>query len=176
MKLVLDIETQNSFKDIGGKSNLKALKISVAGAYWYENNKFLTFMENELNELEKLIQQAELVIGFNLIGFDYLILENYLKNTNFNSIKTLDIMDTLQKYLGYKVKLESVAQASLNTGKSGDGLGAIRMWRKGQIKDLKKYCLQDVEITKNIYEYGVRNKNIKFKSLWESYDVPVQWY
>ncbi|MBU4360754.1 ribonuclease H-like domain-containing protein [Candidatus Parcubacteria bacterium] len=176
MKLVLDIETQNSFKDIGGKSNLKALKISLVGAYWYEDNKFLTFMEDELDELGKLIKQAELVIGFNLIGFDYPVLENYLKNINFNSIKTLDIMAVLQKYLGYRVKLESVAQATLGTGKSGTGLKAISMWRKGQIEDLKKYCLKDVEVTKNIYEYGIKNKYIKFKSLWKSYDVPVEWY
>jgi len=176
MKLVLDIETQNSFKDIGGKSNLKALKISLVGVYWYGSNKFLTFMEDELDELEKLINSAESVTGFNLFGFDYLVLESYLKNTNFSSIKTLDIMDVLQKYLGYRVKLESVAQGPLKTGKSGTGLEAIEMWRNGKIEDLKKYCLQDVEVTKNIYEYGVENKNVKFKSLWETYDVPVEWY
>ena len=85
-------------------------------------------------------------------------------------------MYVLQKYLGYRVKLESVAQATLGTGKSGTGLEAISMWRKNEIEKLKKYCLQDVEVTKNIYEYGIKNKKVKFQSLWENYEVPVEWY
>ena len=60
MKLVLDIETQNSFKDIGGKANLSLLKISLVGAYWYPENKFLTFMEQELAGLEEFIAGDEL--------------------------------------------------------------------------------------------------------------------
>ena len=176
MKLVLDIETQNSFKDIGGKANLSLLKISLVGAYWYPENKFLTFMEQELAGLEELIKKSELVIGYNLLGFDYPVLANYLKNTNFNNVKTLDILNVADNYLGYKIKLENVAQGTLGTGKSGTGLDAIQMWRAGQIEELKKYCLKDVEVTKNVYEYGLQNKQIKFKSSWDTYEIPVDWH
>ena len=175
MKLVLDIETQNSFKEVGGKANLNLLKISLVVVYSYFEKRFLVFMENELDKLGELIKKANLVIGFNLYGFDYPVLENYLKDLNFNNVKALDIMYDIQKYLGYKVKLDSVAQATLGTGKSGSGLEAIDMWRKGQIEDLKKYCLKDVEITRDIYEYGIKNKKVKFKSLWQKYDVPIDW-
>lgn len=176
MKLVLDIETQNSFQDIGGKANLKLLKISLVGVYVYGLNKFLTFMEEELDKLEELLKQAELVIGFNLRGFDYPVLENYLKNFNFNTLKTLDIMDEVQHYLGYKIKLEAVAQGSLGAGKSGTGLEAIEMWHQGDIENLKKYCLKDVEVTRNIYEYGIINKKIDFRATWQTYPIPVNWY
>ncbi len=176
MKLVLDIETQNSFKDIGGKANLNLLKISLVGAYWYPENKFLTFMENELPHLEELLKKSELVIGFNLKGFDYPVLENYLKNVNFNSLKTLDILEETQKILGHKINLESIAQGSLGLGKTGTGLDAIDMWKNNQIDELKKYCLKDVEITRDIYEYGLKNKEIKFKSSWQVYSIPVNWY
>ena len=176
MKLVLDIETQQSFKDIGGKPNLSLLKISLVGIYRYDNNQYYAFMENELDRLGELLQKSELVIGFNLIGFDYPVLQSYLKNINFSGLKTLDIMDVAQKYLGYKIKLESVAQGSLGSGKAGSGLDAIKFWKANKIDDLKKYCLKDVEITKDIYEYGVKNGYIKFKSLWETYEIPVEWY
>ena len=176
MKLVLDIETQNSFQQVGGKSNLQALKISLVGVYNYKDGKYYTFMENELNKLAELLNKAELIIGFNLIGFDYPVLQSYLKNINFSGIKTLDILNEINKYLGYKIKLQSVAQGSLGVGKSGSGLDAIKYWEQGKIDKLKKYCLKDVEVTKDIYEYGVKNKMVKFKSLWEKYDIPVEWY
>jgi len=176
MKLVLDLETQNSFQEIGGKSNLALLKISVVGAYWYGDGRYYTFGEGELDKLEEFLKKAELVIGFNLVGFDYPVLQNYLKNFNFSGLRTLDIMVDAERYLGYKIKLEDVAQGSLNIGKSGTGLDAIKFWKENSIDKLKKYCLKDVEVTKNIYEYGVQNKEIKFKSLWEKYPIPVDWY
>jgi len=176
MKLVLDIETQNSFKEIGGKSNLNLLKVSLVGVYNYSDNKYYSFLEHEMDKLKELLAQAELVIGFNLIGFDYPILQNYLKDFNIFGLKTLDILVDINRYLGYKVKLESVAQGSLGIGKSGSGLDAIEYWKNNDIDSLKKYCLQDVKVTKDVYEYGVKNKLIKFKSLWEKYPVPVSWY
>ncbi|MFC1622679.1 ribonuclease H-like domain-containing protein [Patescibacteria group bacterium] len=176
MKLVLDIETQNSFQEVGGKSNLSALKISLVGLYNYADNSYQTFLENELDKLKELLNQAELVIGYNLLGFDYPILQNYLKEINFSGIKTLDIFEKVNNYLGYRIKLESVAQGSLGLGKSGTGLDAIKYWQTGDIENLKKYCLQDVKITKDVYEYGVKNQEVKFKSLWGVYSVPTEWY
>ena len=176
MKLVIDIETQNSFKDIGGKTNLGALKVSLVGAYLYGEDKFLTFMEDEMEKLGELIKKAELVIGYNLKGFDYPVLQSYLKHINFNSIKTLDIMEKAQQYLGYKIKLDAIAHASLGLGKIGTGLGAIEYWEQGKIDELKKYCLKDVEITRDVYEYGAKNKMVKFKSMWGTYEIPAEWY
>ncbi|HPI67077.1 MAG TPA: ribonuclease H-like domain-containing protein [bacterium] len=175
MKLIIDIETQNSFQDIGGKANLSLLKISLVGAYWYPENKFMVFMAEELDKLKELINRAEMVIGYNLLGFDYPVLETHLKNFSFNNIKTLDIMEEAQKNLGYKIRLEDVAQGTLGQGKSGSGLDAIAMWQAGQIEELKNYCLKDVEVTKDIYEYGLKNKHIKFKSSWQTYEIPVSW-
>lgn len=176
MKLVLDIETQNSFKDIGGKANLSLLKISLVGVYNYATDEYLSFMEDELDKLEELLKQTDLVIGYNLLGFDYPVMANYMKNINFHNLKTLDILDVLDRYLGYKIRLEDVAQGTLGLGKSGSGLDAIEYWRKGQIEELKKYCLQDVKVTKDVYEYGLKNKFVKFKSSWEIYEIPVDWH
>ncbi|HPA25591.1 MAG TPA: ribonuclease H-like domain-containing protein [bacterium] len=176
MKLVLDIETQNSFKDIGGKANLSLLKISLVGVYNYATNEYSTFLEPELDQLEELLKHSELVIGYNLFDFDYPVLATYLKNISFNNLKTLDILTVVDKYLGYKIRLEDVAQGTLGLGKSGSGLDAIEYWRTGQIEKLKKYCLKDVEVTKDVYEYGLQNKMIKFKSSWETYDIPVDWH
>jgi len=49
------------------------------------------------------------------------------------------------------------------------------MWNEGKIEELKEYCKEDVKLTKDIYEYGLKNKFIKFNAGWENYEVPVEW-
>lgn len=174
MKLVLDIETQNSFQDIGGKSDLGLLKVSVAVAYNYDDDKFYSFTETEMDQLENLISSAEYLIGFNTIGFDLLVLQQYMK-TNLLNKKQIDLMAELENILGYKVSLQAVARATLGVGKLGSGLEAVKMWQEGRLAELKEYCAADVRLTKEIYESGIRNGFIKFNAGWENYEVPVSW-
>ena len=47
--------------------------------------------------------------------------------------------------------------------KSGDGLQAITWWKNGEINKIRKYCLDDVKITKEIYEYAIKNNLLKYK-------------
>jgi len=56
-----------------------------------------------------------------------------------------------------------VAEGTLGTKKSGHGLQAITWWNKGEIDKIKKYCEDDVRITKEIYEYAIANNHLKFK-------------
>lgn len=175
MKLVFDVETQKTFADVGGKSNLADLKISVVGVFWYGTNEYLTFTEDKLGELEDLMGRAEVLIGYNIRGFDYPVLQPYFKTLRLGNKKSLDLMVDLENILGYKVKLDNVAEGTLGTHKSGDGLDAVRYWRDGDMESLKKYCLDDVRITKEVYDYGVKNRQIKFKSTWEVYEVGVEW-
>ena len=173
MKIVVDIETQNSFQDVGSRSNFTALKVSVAGVYWYPEDKYYIFKENEMDKLENLFSQAEYIIGFNTVGFDLPILQQYMKNLNLLNKKQIDIMLMLADILGYRISLDAVAKATLGTKKSSSGLEAIKMWRKGQLEKLKDYCLNDVRLTKEIYEYGLKNKLVKFNAGWQNYEVPV---
>lgn len=175
MKLVFDIETQNTFVDVGGKSNLADLKISVVGVYWYPTDEYLVFTEDKLAELEDLMAKAEVLIGYNIRGFDFPVLQPYFKTVCLGSRRSFDLMADLENILGYRIKLDNAAEGTLGRHKSGDGLDAVRYWRDGNVQALKKYCLDDVRITKEIYDYGVKNKQIKFKSTWEMYEVPVEW-
>lgn len=175
MQLVLDIETQNSFQDVGTRLNLGLLKISVVVAYWYPENKYHVFTVDQMDQLENLISQAEYLIGFNTIGFDLPVLQQYMKNINLLDKKQIDILARLEEVLGYKVSLDAVARATLGAQKSSSGLEAIKMWREGRIDELKKYCEQDVRLTKEIYEFGKKNGFVKFNAGWEEYEVPITW-
>ncbi|MBE0478878.1 ribonuclease H-like domain-containing protein [Candidatus Aerophobetes bacterium] len=161
-KVVLDVETQRSFDEVGGR-HMHLLGVSVVGIYQYPTEKYLTFEEKDIPNLDKMLQHVDLAIGFNLIGFDFPVLEPYL-SFPLSKLHTLDIMQEIVKAAGHRVSLNSVAQATLGELKTGTGLEAIKLFRKEKMKELKKYCLDDVCLTKELYEYGLNHGEILFSS------------
>lgn len=175
--IVFDIETQHEFSEVGGRDYPHLLKVSVVGCYSYAQDKFLTFEENELPALEELLKQAGLLVGFNTKFFDYKVLQPYLKELDLASIPACDIMEDVTHVLGHRLSLDSIAQATLGAQKSGNGLDAIRYFREGNMEALKKYCLDDVRITRDIFEYGKAHGKLLYNSKYhpESLSVPVRW-
>jgi DEAD/DEAH box helicase domain-containing protein len=171
-KIVLDLETQKSFDDVGGRGKNHLLKISVCGVYFYETNKYVTYEEHELGKLAPLLQTADQIIGFNIKDFDFAVLQPYL-NFNIFEIPYLDVLEEIEKVLGHRIKLESVAQGTLGTGKSGTGLQAILYWRSGRLDELKKYCLDDVRVTKQVYEYAMKNGKLLYSDYFSVKEIPI---
>jgi len=171
-KIVLDVETQKSFDEVGGRSKNHLLKVSVAVAYSYPQNKFLIYEEPMIHRLGELLQEADQVIGYNLLYFDYEVLQPYF-GFELKKIPTLDLMVEVEKVLGHRVKLDSIAEATLGTNKIGSGLDAIRYFRAGQLDKLKEYCAEDVKITRDIYEYAKNNGLLKMKDFFETKEFKI---
>lgn len=160
-EVVLDIETSNSFADVG-KYDPSLLKVSLVGTYSYATDTYDSFLEPDLPRLWRLLESADRIIGYNTISFDYTVLNNYYAG-DLKQFPSLDILVEIEKAIGFRVKLDSVAEASLGYGKSGNGLQAIEFFRRGEIDKLRDYCLQDVKVTKEVYEYGLANKSVKYR-------------
>ena len=160
-KVVFDIETKNIFSDVG-ENNPAALDISVVCIYDYENNSFGSFLEEELPKLWPIIERADLLIGFNSDHFDIPLLNKYYPG-DLTKIKSLDLLKEIKKSFGRRVKLDQIAEGTLNVRKSGFGLQATEWWKKGEKDKVIKYCLDDVKITKDLYEYALKNRELKFK-------------
>ena len=154
-KLVIDLETQRSFSEVEGR-NFRELKVSVAGVYSYLKDKLLFFCEDKIQELFPLMEKADLIIGFNIKRFDYIVLEPY-RGKSLTDFPTLDILEEVEIILGHRLKLNELVQYSLGRGKSGDGLDALRYFRNGEFDKLCAYCGDDVLLTRDLYEYGKRN-------------------
>ena len=73
------------------------------------------------------------MIGFNLKGFDYLVLQPYAPEIRFASIPTLDMLLELQKILGFRISLDSIASASLGATKTADGIKSVEWFRAGEL-------------------------------------------
>jgi DEAD/DEAH box helicase domain-containing protein len=157
--VVYDIETKETFDDVGGRDQMHKLTISVLGAWDYRDSEFRIYEEKELPRFAERLSQKPLLVGFNSRHFDTPILQQYMP-FDLGKLPQLDIMAELVKALGHRVSLDSVARATLNAGKSGSGLDAIRFWREGRIEELKRYCLDDVRITRDLYEYGASHSEL----------------
>lgn len=162
-EIVFDIETQNSFAEVD--NDMKKFKISVVSIYRYETNVFESFTESELPRLWPILEKADRIIGYNSEHFDLPILMNYYLG-DLTKIPHLDIMKVVKENLGIRLKLDDLAQATLDdVKKSADGMQAIRWWKEGKMDEIKKYCEQDVNITKMIYEFGRDNRQLFYKTL-----------
>lgn len=172
-KIVLDLETQKSFDDVGGRGKNHLLKVSVCGVYNYITDQYSIYEEHELPHLAPLLQSADQIIGFNIKQFDFEVLQPYL-NFNIFEVPYYDILQEIEKVIGHRIKLESVAQGSLGTGKSGNGLEALLYYKNGKMSELKKYCLDDVKITKAVYEYALKNQKLLYRDYFQVRELPIK--
>jgi len=174
--LVLDTETQQAFSEVGGKHHLHRLKVSVACVYNYETGSYSSFFEQDLDKLDALLRLAGLVVGFNVRRFDLGVLKPYLLGP-VGDIPVLDLLEEIEQVRGHRVGLESIAEATFQQRKSGSGLDAVRLYREGRIQELTDYCLNDVRLTKDIYEYGNEHGKVYFRSIKDHriHEIPVAW-
>lgn len=175
--IVFDLETQHEFSEVGGRDYPHLLKVSVVCCYSYLHDKFFTFEEAEIPAFEAMLKNAGLVIGFNTKYFDYAVIQPYLKEVVIKTLPSCDLMEDVTNVLGHRLSLDSIAQATLGTQKSGHGLDAIRYFREGNMEKLKSYCLDDVRITRDVFEYGKQHGAVKYTSKYSSDlgSVPVDW-
>lgn len=160
-KVVFDIETSNIFQEVGS-NNPADLSISVVGLYEYETDVYQTFLQEDFPKLWPILENVDMLITFNGDHFDIPLLDKYYSGSLFK-IKSLDILKEMQKSAGRRMKLDQIAEGTLGVNKSGHGLDAIKWWREGEIDKVKKYCLDDVRITKDVYEYALKNGKLIFK-------------
>lgn len=156
--LVFDLETQKSFDEVAGR-NTRLLGMSVGVVYSFADDAFHVFYENEVDRLIETLAAAELVVGFNLLAFDYEVLRGYREFPG-GTPRTLDIMVDLQEKLPFRPKLDSVLEATLGEGKIADGLAALRWYREGRLDRIAQYCKEDVRLTRDLYLYGKRNRHV----------------
>lgn len=173
-EIVLDIETSNTFQEVGGYNHDK-LEISVIGVYFYETDEYRCYELPELPELWQRLEHADRIIGYNTKGFDYPVMNNYYSG-DFLAFPSLDILEHIHRSLGFRLKLDDVAKASVGAQKSGHGLQAVEWWRQGEKEKVKNYCLDDVRVTRQVYEYGLKYGALAYEdSFGNRKGIPVDF-
>lgn len=157
-EIIFDIETVGDIKDFNN------LRITVVSIYQYETDSYISFEEQELSALWPILEKAERLIGYNSEHFDLPVMNRYYTG-DLLRFPHLDLLRVIKESSGKRFKLNDVAKATLQIEKSADGLQAQKWFEEGKIDEIKKYCEQDVKITKELYDYGRKNKMIYFPTL-----------
>jgi hypothetical protein len=156
--LVFDIETSNFFTDPDvGWDNFAALKISVVGVYSYEKNEYFCFEEHEMERARGTFLACKDVVGFSMNRYDVPVLNHYFKKLkvsapNLWEKERVDLLEEIEMITKQRISLSRLAEANLGVKKEHGGAEAITLFREGKIKELKEYCLNDVKLTKELYD------------------------
>lgn len=170
-KIVFDLETKNTF-DEAGSPDPADLDMSLAGIYDSETNRYTSYVEEELPHLWKILERADVLIGYNSNHFDIPLLNKYYPG-DLTRIKSIDILGAIKQTLGRRLRLDSVSLATLGIKKSGYGLQVIDWWKNGEIQKIRDYCLQDVKITKELYDYALAHGSLKYKDWGDIREVHI---
>lgn len=161
--LVFDLETKYLAEEVGGWSNIDRLGLAVGVILHTETGAIQTYLEQDAPSLIQRIHGASAVIGFNLLRFDYLVLEPYgLQLTKTLGEKSIDLLQSIVQTLGFRVSLDNLVRATLGEGKIADGRQSVQWYREGNLSAVIEYCEADVQQTWKLFKYGVENGHIFF--------------
>lgn len=173
---VLDVETRYAAADVGGWHRADRMGVSVAVLYDSGRDEFVSFAQEEIPELAARLKEFDLVVGFNILRFDYAVLGPHAPGVSWRSFPTLDMLAVVHERLSYRVSLDNLAASTLGTRKSADGLQALAWWKEGEIGKIEAYCRQDVAVTRDLYLFGRENGYLLFSNKAKQVvRVPVSW-
>lgn len=170
-----DLETQKSAADVGGWDKKRDMKMSVGVIFSTGTQSYEIFDEAHVNDLVKALLRADLVVGYNIINFDYEVLGGY-SPLDLTQAPTLDLLVELEKAVGRKLPMDAFATGTLGSEKIADGLEALQWWKEGRIMEIAEYCCFDVKITKLLHEYGCQHKQLFYVDKFgKKRVVQVKW-
>ncbi|MEY3470782.1 MAG: hypothetical protein RLZZ223_132 [Candidatus Parcubacteria bacterium] len=171
--LVYDIET---IGNISSPNFVDEMEVTVVGVYNYATDEYKAYFVDDLLELESDLKQANMLVGFNSDHFDTPILNKYYQFDLF-SIASFDILREFRAKTGKRLGLDAIASMTIGSNKSGSGSNAMTLYQEGRLEELAEYCLNDVKLTKEIFEYCIYKKHLIYPSKdgWLRLKVDMQY-
>ena len=185
-KIIFDIETKNTFEDVQSNDAVD-LDISVVCLYDSETEKYYSFLEDQLEDMWPHFRDADMLVTYNGNHFDIPLLQKYAP-MDLSVTHHVDLFEKMREVTNKKLPLNGIAETTLGISKSGHGLDAIAWWNAGEIQKIIDYCIQDVKVTKDVYDYAFQYGELKYMdratkkevtakldtSKWETKEEPSQ--
>ena len=127
--------------------------VSVLVAYDYAEDRYRVFTGGDLDGFAALCADRYPLVGFNNIDFDNRVLA--VPGIVIEPGRCYDILAEIWRSLGKRTKgyrLDDCARANLGAAKSGNGALAPVWWQQGKIGAVVDYCMQDVLLTKRLFD------------------------
>lgn len=170
--IVFDIESISKNGFVRGRVDVAEQELTLIALYDSHTDAYYSYTQDELPQLWPLIERTDLLIGFNSDSFDIPLLNRYYPG-DLTHIRSLDLLSEVQAVLGRRIRLQALAEATLGKGKGGDGAQAVLWWQEGKVEKVRAYCLEDVRITKELFDYAREHGIVKYKDLREIRDIKL---
>jgi len=170
-----DLETQLSAGEVGGWNNIHLMRVAI-GVTWSPEDGFLHWQESQAANLIRYLSGFPRIFSFNGDGFDARVLSMYGDVSGINA-RSFDLLTDLKKRLGHRLSLDSLAVATLNVGKTADGLQSLKWWKEGKVDLIASYCQQDVQVLVDLVAFARKNGFVRYseKMTGEVLAVKVHW-
>jgi DEAD/DEAH box helicase domain-containing protein len=173
--IYFDLETQKSAEEVGGWEKIRDMRVSVAVTYSTASGGYRIYDEKQVDDLLNELRRADLIVGFNNLGFDYEVLHGYTV-LDLRQLPTLDLLAEVRKSLPHRLSLDAIAHGSMGIEKTSEGMQAIRWFKEGKLLEIAEYCCYDVKITRLVHEYGARHRQLYYTNRFGAkLSVPVSW-
>lgn len=170
-----DLETQKSADEVGGWDKVRDMRMSVGVTYSTARGGYRIYGEKDVDELLTELQRADLVVGYNNLGFDYEVL-HYYTILDLRQLPTLDLMVEVKKTAQHRLSLDAIAHATMGVQKTSGGMQAIRWFKEGRLLQIAEYCCYDVKITRLVHEHGAQHRQLFYTNKFGArLPVPVSW-
>lgn len=168
--ITFDIETIGDFGRGGWKP--ENLELTICCTHDSATDSYDSFLKEDLSRLWKLLEQADMLVGYNSDHFDIPILNKYYPG-DLTKIKSLDLMKEVYDVIGRRIKLDTLAAGTLGAKKSADGTQAMKWWKEGNIMKLREYCIKDVELTRKLFEHALEKGVLHYRELGSKKEVKL---
>lgn len=169
--ITFDIETANTLPSFS-RGDLAQLELAVVGIHDSSTDEYASYLKEDLPKLWSILEDADVLIGYNSDNFDVPLLNRYYPG-DLSKIRSVDLMVEVQKVLGRRLRLQNLAEATLGKGKKGDGLQSVEWWQQGLVEKVREYCIEDVRITRELYDYALKNGHVKYKDLRDIREIKL---
>lgn len=173
--IYFDLETQKSAEEVGGWEHISRMGMSVGVTYSTAQGGYKIYGEKQASDLIHDLQRASLVVGFNILRFDYEVLHGYT-SFDLRQLPTLDMMVKLADTLRHRLSLDAIATATFGVEKTAEGMQAIQWYKEGKLLEIAEYCCYDVKLTRMVHEYGRQHRQLHYHNRFgKKMTVPVDW-
>lgn len=176
LEVIFDLETKKFF-DETGTTNPADLGVSIVGLYFRETNgeeelkgELVSFWEKDFDKMWKIFRDADRIVGFNSKNFDIPALAPYAP-ADFAHLSHFDILEKIKEIIDRRVSLNRIAKDTLGTTKTDNPANATVYFQSGDpesLAKLKSYCEADVILTRDVYDFALKNKFLKFTDYWNN--------
>lgn len=167
--VVYDCEIEN---DVDGKvvtwDRKDLMGFSVGCTFDYLTGDFGVYFKEDIQRLAGRLNNADLVVGFNILGFDNELVraqggdlkpDNELRHYDILFYSRLSVGWTPRDRFPKGLRLDDHLKSTFGNQfmKTEDGALAPKMWRDGRRGEVVSYCLADVTRERNLFEHIVLN-------------------